>query len=267
MTFNLLRTRINRYLQDCLILDDKTPRELHDAMRYVVLNGGKRFRPLLVYATGLCFDTDLAHLDRPAAAVELIHCYSLVHDDLPAMDNDDFRRGQPSCHKAYRESTAILVGDALQSLAFQLLSESNAELVPELQLRMIQALAVASGPSGMAGGQQLDLAHQHEFVDDHLRHEINRLKTGALFEASVVLGALASNIKDEDLLVSLQQFAEAIGIFFQKQDDLFDADTNSTSPTVTSVPLFTNVLQLLKGKNINTKPLREFCNLLETRTY
>ena len=129
-------------------------------MHYAVFNGGKRLRPLLVYATGLCFGVDLATLDVPAAAIELIHCYSLIHDDLPAMDDDDYRRGQLSCHKAFDEATAILAGDALQTLAFKILSQPHETLKSTQQLAMINTLANAAGSLGMAGGQQLDLAYQ-----------------------------------------------------------------------------------------------------------
>lgn len=265
MTFNFLQNRINAVLQECLPPAEKTPERLHQAMRYAVFNGGKRIRPLLVYATGLCFNMDLAYLDRPAAAIELMHCYSLVHDDLPAMDNDDYRRGQLSCHKAFDEATAILVGDALQSLAFAIISQPSELYAADIQIRMVQTLANTSGSLGMAGGQQLDLQHQNQTVTRELLHQINLLKTGALFQASVELGAIASNSVDDDTLNSLQQFAHLIGVAFQTQDDVFDADAKWLAKDAAN-PLFSEAMRYLEKLPSNGKPLRDYCELLQTRT-
>lgn len=199
------------------------PEQLHQAMRYAVLNGGKRIRPVLVYATGAALGTPLAQLDTPACAVELIHAYSLVHDDLPAMDNDDLRRGQPSCHKAWGEATAILAGDALQTLAFQLLAQdATAEASPAQRLRRVEILAEASGSRGMAGGQALDLAAvgaQLTFAELEYMH-IH--KTGALIRAAVRLGALAALSEQDETFGRLDHYAKCIGLAFQIHDDVID---------------------------------------------
>lgn len=211
-------TRINRCLDEWLPLASLPPQRLHEAMRYMVCRGGKRIRPLLVYATGISMEAPLHELDRAASAVELIHAYSLTHDDLPAMDNDDVRRGQPTCHKAFDEATAILVGDALQSLAFLLLSEGNSVD----QLKMIQCLAKGAGSQGMAGGQSLDLSALNRNLTHEELEQIHRLKTGALIVTSVQLGALCSPHNDQKVLQQLTEFAEHLGLAYQVQDDLFD---------------------------------------------
>jgi geranylgeranyl pyrophosphate synthase len=199
------------------------PISLFEALRYVVLNGGKRLRPLLVYIVGKCLGTPLEHLDAAAIAIELIHCYSLVHDDLPAMDNDDFRRGQPTCHKAFDEATAILVGDALQSLAYEILVDDKAAILsPEKQLKLIRVLAKAAGPYGMVAGQALDIAAEAKPCSLEALHELHRLKTGALISASVQMGIDSSNCSDMNLIHALQQYAENIGLAFQVQDDVLD---------------------------------------------
>lgn len=192
------------------------PQRLHEAMHYAVLNGGKRLRPLLVYATGNSFGAKTVDLDAPAVAVELIHCYSLVHDDLPAMDDDDLRRNQPTCHKAFDEATAILVGDALQSLAF--------ETLPSLD--MVRTLAKASGSLGMAGGQSLDLDAEGKSPDLKALEQIHHLKTGAIIKASVELGAMAAGC-DQHSFEHLKQFAHHIGLAFQIQDDILDVEGNT----------------------------------------
>ncbi|MDN5850442.1 MAG: polyprenyl synthetase family protein [Nitrococcus sp.] len=200
------------------------PARLHEAMRYAVLGGGKRMRPLLVYATGDALRLPRRLLDAPACAVELIHCYSLVHDDLPAMDDDDLRRGRPTCHRAYDEVTAILVGDALQSLAFRVLSyctDDEAELAPQ-RLRMIDVLSLAAGSRGMAGGQSLD----HEAVGRELTvpelEDMHIHKTGALIRASVMLAALADTTLSEAHTERLDHYAKCVGLAFQVQDDILD---------------------------------------------
>ncbi len=203
-----------------------TSDRLYDAIRYSVLNGGKRMRPLLVYATGEALGHALDLLDAPAAAVELIHCYSLIHDDLPAMDNDDLRRGKPTCHKAFDEATAILAGDAIQALAFEVLADPILNpLPPGQKIKMISLLAQKSGMQGMAGGQALDLAfegNQSVVSLEHLRN-IHLKKTGALIEAAVTLGALASEKEmGPSLIGELQKFARCIGLSFQIQDDILD---------------------------------------------
>jgi len=203
---------------------------LYQAMRYSVMNGGKRVRPLLVYAACEALNGDKADADGAACAVELIHAYSLVHDDLPAMDDDDLRRGQPTTHKAYDEACAILAGDGLQSLAFEAMAE--AERNPQdaaLRLRMFAVLARAAGPAGMVGGQAIDLGSVGLKLDRDALELMHRHKTGALIEASVQLGALASGRADADNLTSLSQYARAIGLAFQVQDDILDVESDTAT--------------------------------------
>ncbi len=203
---------------------------LYQAMRYSVMNGGKRVRPLLVYAACEALNGDKADADGAACAVELIHAYSLVHDDLPAMDDDDLRRGQPTTHKAYDEACAILAGDGLQSLAFEAMAE--AERNPQdaaLRLRMFAVLARAAGPAGMVGGQAIDLGSVGLKLDRDALELMHRHKTGALIEASVQLGALASGHADADNLASLSQYARAIGLAFQVQDDILDVESDTAT--------------------------------------
>lgn len=204
---------------------NKQPNRLLEAMHYAVFNGGKRLRPMLVFATASSFTDDLTALEPAAAAVELIHCYSLVHDDLPAMDDDDLRRGKPTCHKAFDEATAILVGDALQSLAFEVLSHSS--ITAQTLIQMQRLLAKASGALGMAGGQSLDLCAENQTINLQQLQNIHRLKTGALIEASVMLGALGAGLNDTTLLKSLSQFAQLMGLAFQIQDDILDVEGNT----------------------------------------
>ena len=203
-----------------------SPQRLHQAIRYVCLNGGKRFRAMLVYACGELAGATPAQLDAPAAAVEMIHAYSLVHDDLPAMDDDDLRRGRPTCHIAYDEATAILAGDALQTLAFEILCTDPALAVSaERRLRMIETLARATGPGGMAGGQALDMAAagSAEVVQDCAQlRRIHELKTGALIRAAARLGGLAAAQANEEWLARLDQYAASVGLAFQIVDDILD---------------------------------------------
>jgi farnesyl diphosphate synthase len=196
---------------------------LVNAMHYGALLGGKRLRPFLVYATGEMLHADPASLDAPAAAVECIHAYSLIHDDLPAMDDDALRRGQPTCHIKYGEDTAILAGDALQTLAFSILTDTPMPGVSaEYRLMMLSELAQASGVAGMCGGQALDLAAEGQSVDLVQLEQIHRHKTGALIRAAVRLGALAAGETGRAALPALDRYAEAIGLAFQVQDDILD---------------------------------------------
>ncbi|MBE5251065.1 (2E,6E)-farnesyl diphosphate synthase [Mixta mediterraneensis] len=196
---------------------------LVNAMQYGALLGGKRLRPFLVYATGKMLNADPASLDAPAAAVECIHAYSLIHDDLPAMDNDALRRGQPTCHIQYGEDTAILAGDALQTLAFSILADEPMPGVSaEYRLAMVSELAKASGVAGMCGGQALDLAAGGKAVDLAQLEQIHRHKTGALIRAAVRMGALAAGEKGRAALPVLDRYADAIGLAFQVQDDILD---------------------------------------------
>lgn len=200
------------------------PARLHAAMRHATLAGGKRMRPLLVYATGSLLGADEALLDAPAAAVELVHAYSLVHDDLPAMDDDALRRGQPTVHVAFDEATAILAGDALQTLAFSALARSPASAA--LRADWVLALAEASGVCGMCGGQALDIdaTGQQQTLDQLQR--MHAMKTGALIRASVRMGALTGGA-DEHTLARLDRFADALGLAFQIRDDILDVEASS----------------------------------------
>jgi len=196
---------------------------LVNAMHYGALLGGKRLRPFLVYATGEMLHADPASLDAPAAAVECIHAYSLIHDDLPAMDDDALRRGQPTCHIKYGEDTAILAGDALQTLAFSILADETMPGVSaEYRLMMLSELAKASGVAGMCGGQALDLAAEGKSVDLDQLEQIHRHKTGALIRSAVRLGALTAGDAGREALPLLDRYAEAIGLAFQVQDDILD---------------------------------------------
>jgi len=219
------RSRIERVLDACLALPDAGTARLREAMRYSTLGGGKRLRPALVYLTGESLGAPLANLDAPAAAVELIHVYSLVHDDLPAMDDDDLRRGRPTCHRAYDEATAILVGDALQALAFSVLADESMGDVPATtRLAMIKTLALAAGTAGMAGGQAVDLAAVGQTLSVDAVENMHRRKTGALIKGSVLLGALGAGIDSGTQLHALQLFGDEIGLAFQIQDDILDVE-------------------------------------------
>jgi farnesyl diphosphate synthase len=216
--------RADRALGAALPADDVPPTDLHRAMRYAVLGGGKRLRPLLVYAAGHALGRDDAALDMPACAVELIHAYSLVHDDLPAMDDDDMRRGRPTCHIVFGEAMAILAGDALQALAFELLAQAPVE--PSTGMAMQRTLGRACGAEGMAGGQALDLAAVGRVLTLAELEYMHACKTGALIRASVQLGAMAAGA-DVDTLDALDRYAHAVGLAFQVRDDILDVEGES----------------------------------------
>ncbi|HUH32044.1 MAG TPA: farnesyl diphosphate synthase [Rhodanobacter sp.] len=217
-------TRAEHALDQCLPGTAQAPTALHQAMRYAVLGGGKRLRPLLVYATADALGADGPELDALACAVELIHAYSLVHDDLPAMDNDALRRGRPTCHIAFGEAMAILAGDALQALAFELLASSpTAATKPAMLVQMLSVLGRACGAGGMAGGQALDLsAVGCTLTLPELEH-MHACKTGALIRASVRLGAVAGDA-DADTQNALDAYASALGLAFQVRDDILDVE-------------------------------------------
>jgi len=221
----LYRHRVEAALDRYLPPATRQPERLHEALRYAVLGPGKRIRPALCYLTGETLGVDAAMLDGPAAAVELIHAYSLVHDDLPAMDDDDLRRGRPTTHRAFDEATAILAGDALQVLAFEILATDPAMAgSAAARLEMVRVLAAASGTAGMAGGQALDLAAVGHRLDLAQVEQMHRLKTGALIEASVLMAAaslpdLAAARRD-----ALASYARALGLAFQIVDDLLDVE-------------------------------------------
>ena len=224
--FAAWRSRVESALDHALPSPDRAPRRLHAAMRHAVLNGGKRMRPMLVYASGITMGASEEKLDTAAVAVELIHCYSLVHDDLPAMDNDDLRRGQPTVHIAFDEATAILAGDALQSLAFDVLA--SAPLDAGRRVAMLAELAHASGTAGMCGGQALDIDATGAAIPLADLEQLHALKTGALLRASVRLGALAAGT-DASSLDTLDRYADALGLAFQIRDDLLDNEGDSAS--------------------------------------
>jgi len=219
-----LQARIEAYLDQVLALPDPGTARLREAMRYSALGGGKRLRPLLVYLTGESLGATLDQLDVPAAAVELIHVYSLVHDDLPAMDDDDLRRGRPTCHKAFDEATAILVGDSLQAYAFELLAgdDTLGDAESTLRLTMIRVLADRIGTRGMAGGQAIDLGAVGRTLTIAELESMHRRKTGALIEASVLMGAIAAGVRSGPRFEALRTLAAEIGLAFQIQDDILD---------------------------------------------
>ncbi len=201
---------------------------LYAAMHYSVMNGGKRIRPLLVFASCQALGGEVQQAYGAACAVELIHAYSLVHDDLPAMDNDDLRRGKPTTHKAFDEAYAILAGDALQSLAFYALGDEQLSPIScKQRLDMLQVLATASGAAGMVGGQAIDLSSVGQSISQDTLELMHRHKTGALIQASVRLGAIASSAATPEALTALEQYAQAIGLAFQVQDDILDVTSDT----------------------------------------
>lgn len=219
------QTRINDVLNHWLAEDSIEPQHLHAAMRYSVLGDGKRIRPVLTYATGYALGLELNALDAPACAVELIHAYSLIHDDLPAMDDDDLRRGRPTCHKAFDEATAILAGDAIQALAFYVLSHADQNPLSDTQrIQMIETLTLASGSRGMAGGQAIDLASVGKALNIAELENMHIHKTGALIRAAVKMGALADASIQTDALDKLDHYAKCIGLAFQVWDDVLDIE-------------------------------------------
>ena len=220
--------RVNRALNDWLPAETVNPIELHKAMRYAVLAPGKRVRPLLVYATASALGIDLNRVDGPAAAVEMIHAYSLIHDDLPAMDDDDLRRGRPTCHVQFNEATAILAGDALQALAFYVLShDPNMTENCAARLEMVEKLSLFSGSRGMAGGQAIDLAAVGKTLNIAELETMHIHKTGALIRTCIQFAALSAESLAEDKFRALDSYAKAIGLSFQVQDDILDV-TGST---------------------------------------
>jgi len=219
------QARAESALQARLPAEEATPSKLHAAMRYAALGAGKRIRPVLCYFAGEAVAVAPVRLDGPAAAVEMIHAYSLVHDDLPAMDDDDLRRGRPTTHRAFDEATAILAGDALQVLAFEVLSSDDSmQVEPAARVEMIRILAVASGTMGMAGGQSLDLAAVGCRLSVPEVEEMHRRKTGALIAASVMMAAAARPGLTPERWAALRRYSEALGLAFQIVDDVLDVE-------------------------------------------
>lgn len=210
--------RVNQLLTRYLLDPAPLSEPLHDTMRYAVLNGGKRLRPLLVYTLGTALGSSLEGLDQAACALEFIHAYSLIHDDLPSMDNDDWRRGKPSCHKKFGESMALLAGDALQTLAFDVLLK--APLSPEKIIKMLNVLVKAAGPWGMVAGQAMEFSSVSS-TDKSRVETIHTLKTGTLFAAALELAGIVADLSKEQLL-TLAQIGNRLGLVYQLQDDVFD---------------------------------------------
>jgi len=285
------QARFEETLRNLLPRADIAPQRLHEAMRYAVLDGGKRVRPLLAFAAGELNGAEVARVDIAAAAVELIHAYSLVHDDMPCMDDDVLRRGKPTCHKQYDEATALLVGDALQTLAFQLLAEHRLNDDAMRQLEMVRLLALASGSRGMAGGQAIDLASvgksltlpELEFMHIH--------KTGALIRAAVLLGAHCGSRLETAQMDKLDHFGKLIGLAFQVVDDVLDCeadtatlgktagkDADNDKPTYVSLlgiqgardmaqRLHREALETLAGFGDSAQRLRELADFIVLRKY
>lgn len=252
----LCQKRATEALEHWLPDSQIQPSKLHSAMRYAVLGEGKRIRPLLVYASGLAFGVEYKALDGPAAAVEIIHAYSLIHDDLPAMDNDDLRRGRPTCHRAFDEATAILAGDALQALAFHVLAhDPDMEVDAEKRIRMIDILAVASGSRGMAGGQSIDLDSVGKQLTIAELENMHIHKTGALIRASTEMGALSCGGIDSERLELISRYGKCIGLAFQIQDDILDVEGETEvigkpqgSDQQRNKPTYPNLLGLKQAK-------------------
>jgi geranylgeranyl pyrophosphate synthase len=286
------RVRMEHALEARLPQPDKVPARLHEAMRYSVLGGGKRIRPALLFATARAVGLSEDDVEAAACAIELVHVYSLVHDDLPAMDDDDLRRGRPTCHKAYDEATALLVGDALQPLAFQLLASDPAlPASPAIRLRLIDMLAQAIGTFGMAGGQAIDLAVQGMQLDISQVEDMHARKTGAVIHASVLMAAECAPPLDPNLYAALARFASAVGLAFQIQDDLLDvtgdvstlgkatgADSERAKPThpaVIGIAASQQRVRLLHNQALNAlepfgeraESLRSLANWLLSRQY
>ena len=225
-----VQARVEAALDAFLPPGDREPRKLHEAMRYTTLGGGKRVRPLLAYAAGVLFDADPSVLARVASAVEMIHVYSLVHDDMPCMDDDAMRRGKPTVHLAYDEATALLVGDALQAQAFEVVAGLDAAIVPPArQLAMVRLLAEAAGSGGMCGGQAIDLDSVGLPLTREQLERMHQLKTGAMLRVSVLLGALAGRDLAPFELEALDAYCAAGGLAFQVIDDVLDATADSAT--------------------------------------
>lgn len=263
--------RVNFALDKYLPSNDPPEHNLAEAIRYSVVGGGKRIRPAMVYAAGEAMGVSTDLLDIPACAVEMIHAYSLIHDDLPAMDDDDLRRGLPTCHKAFDEATAILAGDALQALAYEILAkDDHKELTPEHRINMLSLLTEASGAHGMAGGQAVDLASVGKQLDLPQLENMHRLKTGALIRASILLGGMCQqDISDENKNI-LSEYSLCIGLSFQIQDDILDviSDTETLgkpqgSDEEQEKPTFPAILGLEESKQLALEQHQQALNILQ----
>jgi farnesyl diphosphate synthase len=258
-------------LGDFLPAKQVAPNRLHDAMRYSTLGGGKRVRAMLVFAAGELTHAKPEALKVPAAAVEMIHAYSLIHDDLPCMDDDVLRRGKPTCHVEFDEATALLAGDALQSLAFQILAEQDLAPRPENQLRMIQLFAVACGSRGMAGGQAIDLESVGKTLSVPELEHMHILKTGALIRASVLMGAYCGEELPPAEFAHLDRYAKCIGLAFQVVDDILDEEGDASTLGKTAgkdkadgKPTYTSVMGLVPAKRFADELLADALTALAT---
>jgi farnesyl diphosphate synthase len=252
-----VQSRVEAALERLLAPGEIVPQRLHQAMRYAVLGGGKRVRPLLAFAAGEVTGADPARLEIVACAVECIHSYSLVHDDLPCMDDDVLRRGKPACHVEYDEATALLVGDSLQALAYQLLAEHRLADDALAQLEMVRILATASGSRGMAGGQAIDLASVGRHLSLAELEHMHVHKTGALIRASVVLGARCGRPLAAEQLRSLERYAKCVGLAFQVVDDVLDQEGSTATLGKTAgkdaadnKPTYVSVLGTARAKSL-----------------
>ena len=219
-------TLVDAQLESILPSPDGPAEQLFAAMRYSVFNGGKRIRPALCFAAAEAIADSDHNTAKVAAALEMVHAYSLIHDDLPAMDDDDLRRGKPTCHIQFDEATAILAGDALQCLAFEQLTQLS-DLPSEVSLKLVAMLANYGGCNGMVTGQAIDLAATGNLLELEQLKQMHALKTGALIEASILMGALATHQADPEQLAALKEFAQAIGLAFQIQDDILDVESST----------------------------------------
>ena len=284
--------RIEDLLELCLPPASTAPTKLHSAMRYSALDGGKRIRALLCYAAAELTDCESQIADAAACAVELIHANSLVHDDMPCMDDDDLRRGKPSCHKQFDDATALLVGDALQTLAFEVISDaklySNSHLTAFQQMRLVNLLAKATGSNGMAGGQGIDLASVGKTLSQAELQTMHQMKTGALIQASILLGAIGAN---DTQLLAIRDFANAVGLAFQVVDDILDVeadsdtlgktagkDADSNKPTYVSIlglgaakqhakTLYDQAISALAPLGSKAQRLRELTGIITQRSF
>jgi len=258
-----VQAEVEDALSDFLPAAHLAPAKLHEAMRYTVLGGGKRVRPLLVYASGALFGADANALARAACALEMIHAYSLVHDDMPCMDDDALRRGKPTVHVAYDEATALLVGDALQAQAFEVLASSDS-LPPARLVGMLRLLAGAAGSSGMCGGQAIDLDSVGIALNLEQLERMHQLKTGALLRASVLLGALCGKELTATELEALIAYSKAVGLAFQVVDDVLDATADSATLGKTAgkdaadnKPTYVSILGLEESQELAQQLRRE----------
>lgn len=222
--FDETQNRLESVLEQELQKTTVVSKRLSDAIHYSIFNGGKRFRPTLCYATAIALKGKTEQVNCVAAAIELVHCYSLVHDDLPAMDDDDLRRGKPTCHIAFDEATAILVGDALQAYSFQVLAQLNPEISSQQKLRMLTSLALASGSEGVAAGQALDLASTDQLCEISELERIHQYKTGKIISACIDISAQALGEDGSDKHRALQDYGRALGLAFQVKDDILDIE-------------------------------------------